>query len=324
MPKPRIHLFGRQPCDALVRRTGGFQSAWPRLLIASRHSAAFIVLFLALAGPAGSAREIHVATTGQDTAPGTPEQPLRTISAAAQLAEPGDSVTVQAGTYRERVKPARGGTSERQRVVYRTAPNEEVVIKGSERITGWTQLGGGVWKVELPNAFFGDYNPYALNLSGGWLNYGQWHHRGDVYLDEEAFVEQRTLEEVRQRPQTWCCGVQGSTTMIWANFGTADPIKHLAEINVRESLFMPEISGLSDITIDGFHFLHAAANWAPPGTRAPRAQLSRAISSRKPTTAANSAAGKRPLLNSTTASWTPLPLGFDAKTPLRALCSSSR
>jgi hypothetical protein len=33
----------------------------------------------------------------------------------------------------------------------------------------------------------GDYNPYSLNVSGGWLNYGPRHHRGDVYLDEEAF-----------------------------------------------------------------------------------------------------------------------------------------
>lgn len=131
--------------------------------------------------------------------------------------------------------------------------------------TGWTEVSGGVWKVELPNSFFGDYNPYALKLSGGWLNYGQWHHRGDVYLDEEAFVEQCTLEEVRPRSQRWSCEVQGNTTTIWANFGTADPNKRLSEINVRESLFMPEVNGLSYVTIDGFHFLHAAANWAPPG-----------------------------------------------------------
>jgi hypothetical protein len=43
----------------------------------------------------------------------------------------------------------------------------------------------------------------------------------------------------RRRPQSWCCEVQGGTTIIWANFGTADPIRHLSEINVRASLFMP-------------------------------------------------------------------------------------
>ncbi len=25
---------------------------------------------------------------------------------------------------------------------------------------------------------FGDYNPHALTISGGWLLYGQWLHRG--------------------------------------------------------------------------------------------------------------------------------------------------
>jgi len=264
MPDLRMHLLGRRRCRALGRRTGGFRSAGPRLSSASQSSAAVVALFLALASPAGLAREIHVSTTGQDTAPGTHKQPLRTINRAAQLAQPGDIVTVHAGTYREWVKPARGGTSEHQRILYRTVPNDKVVIKGSERITGWTNVSGGVWRVELPDSFFGDYNPYALNVSGGWLNYGQWHHRGDVYLDEEAFGEQRTLEEMRQRPQSWCCEVQGGTTVIWANFGTADPIRRLSEINVRESLFMPEISGLSYITVDGFHLLHAAANWAPP------------------------------------------------------------
>lgn len=262
MRHPGIDLFRRQR-GALERRIGG--SAPRRRRSQSRLSAPIFVLFIALASPASSARELHVATTGQDSAPGTQDQPLRTINRAAQLAQPGDIVTVHAGAYREWVRPIRSGASERQRIVYRTAPHEKVVIKGSEQITGWTAAGGGVWKVELPNSFFGEYNPYALNVSGGWLNYGQWHHRGDVYLDEEAFVEHRTVEEVRQRPRTWCCAVEGNTTMISANFGAANPNKRLAEINVRETLFMPEISGLSYITIDGFHFLHAAANWAPPG-----------------------------------------------------------
>ena len=116
-------------------------------------------------------------------------QPYGTISFAASMAQPGDVVIVHAGTYREWVKPPRGGTGDEKRIVYRAAPGEEVWIKGSERITSWTRLATAFGRRELPNAFFGDYNPYALKLSGGWLNYGQWHHRGDVYLDGEAFYE---------------------------------------------------------------------------------------------------------------------------------------
>ncbi|HZA73576.1 MAG TPA: DUF1565 domain-containing protein, partial [Propionibacteriaceae bacterium] len=53
--------------------------------------------------------ELHVATTGSDHAEGSPDQPLRTISRAAALAEPGDTVVVHGGEYREWVKPQRGG-----------------------------------------------------------------------------------------------------------------------------------------------------------------------------------------------------------------------
>ncbi len=214
-----------------------------------------------------AAREIHVAKTGSDSAPGSGSRPFLTVNKAASVAQPGDVVTVHAGTYREWVKPARGGTAKDKRIVYRAAPGEKVTIKGSQRVTSWTRQGGGVWKAELPGSFFGDYNPYALKVSGGWLNYGQWHHRGDVYLNGEAFYEKETPQHVNQAAQSWHCRVDEKVTIIRANFGQADPNTELAEINVRESLFMPEITGLKYITVDGFHFAHAAANWAPPGLK---------------------------------------------------------
>lgn len=216
------------------------------------------------AGAGLSAREIHVSKAGRNSNAGDRNNPYLTISKAARVAGPGDTVTVHAGTYREWVKPVRGGAGEGKRITYRAAPREKVIVKGSERITSWTREGAGVWKVELPNAFFGDYNPYALKLSGGWLNYGKWHHRGDIYLNGEAFYEKETPEEVKQTRQSWHCLAGEQVTTIRANFGDANPNTELAEINVRESLFMPKITGLKYITVDGFHFAHAAANWAPP------------------------------------------------------------
>jgi alpha-L-arabinofuranosidase len=227
----------------------------------------YLATLLALPFAIGSlsmAKEIHVATNGHDSATGTQSAPFQTISRAANVAQPGDMVTVHDGTYRECVKPPRGGTSETNRIVYRAAPGEDVRIKGSERVTTWIDLGGGVWQATIPNSFFGDYNPFALKLSGGWLNYGQWHTRGDVYHDGEAFYEKETAAEVDELPETWRAYVEGNHTIIRANFGKANPNKTLTEINVRESLFMPEITGLKYITVDGFQFAHAAANWAPP------------------------------------------------------------
>jgi hypothetical protein len=227
-------------------------------------SIALCTSLIASAGSEVSAREIYVAKTGSDSASGNPSEPYLTVNKAASVAEAGDIVIVGTGTYREWVKPVRGGTGENKRIIYRAAPGEKVVIKGSERITSWKSQGGGVWKVELPNSFFGDYNPYALKLSGGWLNYGKWHHRGDVYLNGEAFYEKQTVQEVGEAKNSWHCKVDDKITTILANFGKANPNTELTEINVRESLFMPEITGLKYITVDGFHFMHAAANWAPP------------------------------------------------------------
>jgi hypothetical protein len=216
------------------------------------------------AAPVAAAREIHVAKTGSNANPGSPESPYLTIGKAAEAAQPGDTVTVHGGTYREWVKPQRGGRNENGRITYRAAAGEDVLIKGSEQITSWVDQGGGVWMVQLPQRFFGDYNPYALNISGGWLHYGEWLHRGDVYLDGQAFYEKKTPEDVKQHAHTWCCRTTPENTTIWANFGAAKPNERLAEINVRESVFMPVQSGLSYITVTGFHILHSAENWQPP------------------------------------------------------------
>jgi len=209
-------------------------------------------------------REIHVSKTGSDANAGTQSMPLLSISKAAEIATPGDIITVHAGTYREWVKPARGGNSEDQRITYRTAPGEDVFIKGSEQITNWVDLGEGVWKVEIPNEFFGNYNPYELRVSEKYMTDGQWHHRGDLYLNGKGLYEKQVVSEVKQFRNRWHCQVETGITTITANFNGADPNKELVEINMRESVFMPVISGLKYITVSGFHLMHAATNWVPP------------------------------------------------------------
>lgn len=156
-----------------------------------------VVCLLSAAMPLPAATEFHVALSGKDENPGTTEAPLRTIQRAADLAQPGDMITVHAGIYRERVNPPRGGASEAERIVYRAAPGDAVEIRGSEVITGWTQVQGDVWKVEVPNLLFGEFNPYREVIRGDWFNgRGRAHHPGAVYLDGEWLVEAAALEDV--------------------------------------------------------------------------------------------------------------------------------
>ncbi len=91
-----------------------------------------------------SAKEYHVAKTGNDNNNGTQESPFLTIQMAANLAQPGDVITVHRGVYRERVNPPRGGTSNSKGIVYRAAKGEKVEIKGSEIVRNWMPFSGSV------------------------------------------------------------------------------------------------------------------------------------------------------------------------------------
>ncbi|MDG1300612.1 MAG: xylosidase, partial [Opitutae bacterium] len=129
------------------------------------------------------AAEFHVAKSGNNTNVGSVTKPLLSIQRAADLAQPGDTITVHAGIYRERVSPPRGGTSDAQRIIYRAAPDEAVAIKGSEVITDWKQVANDTWTVTIPNSFFGDFNPYSDLIKGDWYQASQPYHTGAVYLN---------------------------------------------------------------------------------------------------------------------------------------------
>ena len=139
-------------------------------------------------------REIHVAKTGSDLAAGTREEPFLTISQAAKVAETGDTVIVHEGEYREWVKPQHSGYSNISRITYQVAEGEKVVIKGSERIQNWEPVEGTVWKAVVPNAFFGEYNPYAERLDGDWYEWpaDKFVHPGEIYLNGKSFYEAET------------------------------------------------------------------------------------------------------------------------------------
>jgi|GEM_PF-2450653 len=213
-----------------------------------------------------SGTTFHVAKTGQDSAAGDSAHPFLTIGRAAQAAQPGDTITVHAGVYRERVTPPRGGTAS-QPITYEAAAGESVTIKGSERITTWKQVSGGVYSVTLPDSFFGAFNPYTLTVSGEYLS-GTFRHRGSVYLNGEAYYEVETLDAVKARTSSWSVVHSGTDTTISANFGGANPNAGLAEINVRPTVFFPAVAAAVDhVVVRGFTIEQAATNWAPPSAQ---------------------------------------------------------
>ena len=71
-----------------------------------------LIVLVGLLSQSLSAGQFHVSIKGSDNNDGSASKPFRTISAAAQVAQPGDVITVHEGTYRDRVNPPRGGTSD--------------------------------------------------------------------------------------------------------------------------------------------------------------------------------------------------------------------
>lgn len=221
--------------------------------------------------------EFHVSIHGSDRAGGTAAAPFRTISRAAAIAQPGDTVRVHAGTYREWVSPANSGTED-HRIVYESAGDGEVIITGAERVTKWTDEGDGVWRTEVPNSLFTVRNPFATLAAGDWLfNNYEDKHLGEIYLDGKSLYERKSLDDVRKptvwdkslNPKedsllTWCCEVKADSTVIWANFGGKDPRVENVEINVRPFCFWPEKTGRDFITVRGFTLTQASPQWAPP------------------------------------------------------------
>ena len=155
-----------------------------------------------------------------DNGPGTRERPFRTINKAAQVLQPGERVVIASGTYRECVRPVRGGAGPAQMISYEAAPGATVFVKGSEILKdGWQQesipirrFGGGgpagqgesqiAWQCELTGTMFPDaYNPFALASAPGdrsWLDtksvdMGPYFRRRGL-----VFVDGKPLEPVEQ------------------------------------------------------------------------------------------------------------------------------
>jgi Protein of unknown function (DUF1565) len=219
---------------------------------------------------------IHVATTGSDSDDGSADAPLRTINRAGALAHPGDTVRVHGGEYREWVKPQRGGLSDQRRITYEVVSGEHVIIKGSERVTGWVRDSGTAWRASMPNSLFGEFNPFMMEIDGDWIERptsGERRHLGDVYLNGRSLYEAasrnavvspvtctrtvdfwtelvETVTDPDQRLFVWFAEVGQESTTVWANFHQFDPNVELVEVShgpylVDHNIFASRVSAES-------------------------------------------------------------------------------
>lgn len=172
--------------------------------------------------PLNFAKTYYVACNAKnadDNGPGAKDHPFKTINHAAQVLQPGQRVVIESGVYREEIRPARGGTGPDAMISYEAAPGANVVVKGSEVVTGWQPSEGWnfgfdpvthkpvkAWELRLTPEMFPDgYNPFEVdNVLGNkvWLRYAEdnmltyFRRRGLVFVDGHPLEPVETPQEL--------------------------------------------------------------------------------------------------------------------------------
>ena len=70
----------------------------------------------------------YVSVSGNDSSPGTVNEPWKTISKAASTVAAGDTVYIKSGTYNEQVIPAHSGSVSGGYIIYSSCPGELAII----------------------------------------------------------------------------------------------------------------------------------------------------------------------------------------------------
>jgi hypothetical protein len=134
----------------------------------------------------------------------SPTAAWRTISKANAVAQPGDTVLIYGGTYREAINPGRSGTDQ-MRISYRAAPSQTVIIEGVQYlldlrgksyitiegitfrnpIWGWGEIRNGHHNELIGNTFIGNGRGPETAYAGLFIKDGSSRNRiiNNVFLN---------------------------------------------------------------------------------------------------------------------------------------------
>jgi hypothetical protein len=266
----------------------------------SRRGANWLVVLAVICGMSGACcarqwvvSQNHPAAT--DAGPGTADRPFRTITAAALVAEPGDTVRVHEGIYRERVAPVRAGRPD-EPITYQAQPDQRVIIKA-------TDLWQPDWQPvpEHPGLWFGrfaddqfdldqryaagweqfprKYNPYTIKLrsGGSYLGGGTVDPFGNEIAADQAaghltvgqlFVDGRPLRQVaspdrvRLLEGTWTVASDARGLYVRFPRHVVDPARATVELATRPRCFAPyKRRTIHHIHVRGFVMEGGASNF---------------------------------------------------------------
>ena len=200
--------------------------------------------------PRVDGKTLHVA---QETPAGLePREQVRTIAEAASLVEPGDTVIIHGGIYREKVDIEKSGLPEKP-IRFQAAVGQTVIMTGADRISEWTEVPGEgrIYSTPWPHTFI------ARNQ--------QHTHPDDDFHRligrcEQVFINGYALRQVLERDKlargTFYVDLDDKRLTVWS-YDNQDIRggKATVEASVRDRILT--VKG-DYVTIKGIHFRYAA------------------------------------------------------------------
>ena len=190
--------------------------------------------------PGASGTIYHVAQTqaSSDANLGSEDAPWQTVSHAAEVMQPGDTVVIHQGSYREWVAPGVSGTPDAP-ITYMGAPDEEVVLTGADVITGWERANGEnpVYRHEGWTARF----RVSTTADGKPI----YHHPGDerhrlIGRTEQVIIDGALLDQVLvltdMRAGAFFADLEGKALYVWLADGS-NPATHEVQASTRAWVF---------------------------------------------------------------------------------------
>jgi hypothetical protein len=163
-----------------------------------------LIVALAAALPAIPVRTVHATGTtyyvdpaGNDGNTGDGTHPFQHIQQCATVMLAGDSCTINAGTYREKVTPAHSGTATSP-ITYQPAPGAAVRVDGTDYVNSWS----AVTSSDVATLAAGDSritgSPFANAVSNGVAIY-----KAHVTLSSPPAANQLFVGDTMQSEAQW-------------------------------------------------------------------------------------------------------------------------
>jgi len=180
------------------------------------------------------------------------QEQARTIGQAAALAEPGDTVIIHGGIYREAVVIEKSGLPDNA-ITFQAAAGAGVIMTGADHISEWTEVKGDdrIYSTPWPHKFI------------TW-NQNNTHPDDDYHRligrCEQVFINGYSLRQVLERDKlargTFYADLNGKRLYVW-NYDNQDVSsgKVTVEASVRDRILT--VKG-DYVTIKGIRFRYAA------------------------------------------------------------------